>query len=190
MRIISGIARGRKLWAPTGMDTRPTADRVKEALFSIIESRMQVKGIEVLDLYAGSGALGLEAISRGASLAVFVDRSNYCHEVMQANARQLGFREACTFMRIEASKSLDLLAGRGASFDLILADPPYADDAQLLLMSVAQRGLVKPAGLLIIEHGRRSDPGDSSGELVRTGQKRYGDTMLSLYAHQGQEPEV
>jgi len=181
MRIIAGKVGGRTLKAPAGRNTRPTSDRVREALFSIIEARLDLEGVLVLDLFAGSGALGLEALSRGAASATLVDEARTAQQTIASNADQLGLAGQCTLLRLEVGAALALLEREGRRFDLVLADPPYADDPDVLLEEISRRGLLADGGLLLLEHSRRTTPAERCGELALVLRRRYGDTQLSLY---------
>jgi len=188
-RIIGGTAGGRRLATPRGEQTRPTSDRVREALFSAVESWCgSLAGLRVLDLYAGSGALGLEALSRGASRAVLVERDRRTAALVSANARELGLAGARV---VAASVQTALAAGPGTDdqrHDLVLSDPPYtvteddlATDLRLLVPWLA------PDALVVVERARRSPEPTWPTGLEGVRHKRYGDTVL-WYGHAPQEP--
>jgi 16S rRNA (guanine966-N2)-methyltransferase len=181
LRIIGGVARGRTILAPEGRSTRPTSDRVREALFAIVEARLDLEGRAVLDLYAGSGALGLEAASRGAARVVFVEHSPSCQRVIRDNAARLGLEARCTVLPVGVDRGLELLEGQGELFELVLADPPYAEDPGPLLERLVRSAVVSSSGLVVLEHDRRTmlAEGPQSGLVVR---RRHGDTVLSVYA--------
>jgi 16S rRNA (guanine966-N2)-methyltransferase len=162
VRIIAGRFRGRPLQAPPGQATRPTADRVRETLFSMLASRLgSFEGLRVADLYAGSGALGLEALSRGAELATFVENDPKARTAITANALKLGVAEQA---RIIGGSALAL--PRSEPFDLIFADPPYAPGSgSSVVKSVAEAGWLAPGGWLAIETGRREPVGPGTYEL-------------------------
>ena len=166
MRIIAGQFRGRQLQAPPGSATRPTGDRVREALFSMLVSRLgSFEDLRVADLYAGSGALGLEALSRGAAEAVFVETDPKAQAAIKANAAKLGVTD-----RIRVLGGSALALPRSEPFDLILADPPYANGSgTALVRAVTQAGWLAPGGWLSIETEQRDavDPGDLSPEADR-----------------------
>ena len=191
MRIIGGEFGGRKLVAPRGNDTRPTADRVKEAMFSILQAstvggdlaRAPFEGSRVLDLYAGSGALGLEALSRGAAEAVFVEQHRAALGALSDNLRVLGIGARATVIASSVSRSLAKVRALGP-FELALVDPPYADVASgtvsKLLESLIEAGALAPGGLLMLEHASRdAAPAIAGTTLDRS--RKYGDTTLSLY---------
>lgn len=150
MRIITGLAKGLKLKTPNGLATRPTADRVKESLFNILNGLINFSEVEtVLDIFAGTGALGLESISRGAKAATFLDAATT--EILRENIRRTKFTD-CTILRGDFEKNLRRLGGQ--SFDLIFSDPPYATGmAQKSLTLVAELNLLNVGGLMIVEHG-------------------------------------
>jgi 16S rRNA (guanine966-N2)-methyltransferase len=183
MRIIAGTARGRVLQAPPGRETRPTSDRVRGALFSMLEARLAdgLTGARILDLYAGSGALGLEGISRGAARAVAVDSSPAAQRVIRANAAKLGFEDRCDLLALEVDEALRRLGASGQQFEIVLADPPYADAGDELLEAIGGAGLLAPGGLLALEHSRRQPPGEQVAGLQLLVRRRHGDTELSLY---------
>lgn len=152
MRIIAGVWRGRRIEAPAGASTRPTADRVRETLFSMLVSRLgSFEDLRVADLFAGSGALGLEALSRGAAHATFVDRDAKAAAAIRANAEKLG---AADRVRVLGGSALSLpLAG---PFDLIFADPPYAaGSGSKAAAAVVAAGWLAPGGMLAVESARR-----------------------------------
>ncbi|MBR4153039.1 MAG: 16S rRNA (guanine(966)-N(2))-methyltransferase RsmD [Selenomonadaceae bacterium] len=152
MRIITGRAKGLKLKTPAGLSTRPTSDRVKESLFSVLNGLINFSEIKsVLDIFAGTGALGLESISRGASSATFIDAATA--EIIRENINRSKF-ENCKVLRGDFEKILSKLAKENATFDLIFSDPPYAKGlSQKSLKLVAELNLLSDGGLMIIEHG-------------------------------------
>ena len=166
MRIIAGELRGRPLTSPAGLATRPTSDRVREALFSMLASRLgSFEGLRVADLYAGSGALGLEAISRGAAHATFVESDRRAAAAITANAERLGVAER---VRILGGSALAL--PRSDPFDLIFADPPYAPGSGTAVVnSVAGSGWLASGGWMSVETARadRVEPLDYGIELER-----------------------
>lgn len=180
VRIIGGSAGGRRLATPRGAATRPTTDRVRESLFSILGGPPE--GTRVLDLFAGSGALGLEALSRGADHTVFVDQAPAALEVLRANLRSLGFGDRATVLRADALRALPRLERAGERFGWIFVDPPYASGlADAVLERLGTGDLVAAEGVVAVEHDRRRSPAQRSGVLIRDDQRRYGDTVLSLY---------
>jgi 16S rRNA (guanine966-N2)-methyltransferase len=183
MRIISGEARGRRLRAPRGAATRPTADRVREALFNILGSAV---GLSVLDLFAGTGALALEALSRGAAHATLVDHAEAAARVIHANLATLGYQDRARVLRLDVERALRLLERQGARFDVIFVDPPY--DGQAAAATLAGLGagsLLAPDALVVVEHDAKNRPPEQQGAL-RLGQRRkYGQTEVSFYEAAG-----
>lgn len=170
MRVVAGELKGRRLTAPAGADVRPTSDRAREALFSMLGD---VAGLAVLDLYAGTGALAIEALSRGAATAVLVDVRP---EVARANVEALGLSDRAT---VVAADALEFLGAESRRFDLILCDPPYRlaarlgpDLDQLLLPCL------RPGGRIVAESSAR-DPLDLDLEPVR--ERRYGEALVRIY---------
>jgi 16S rRNA (guanine(966)-N(2))-methyltransferase RsmD len=178
VRIVAGTARGKKLAAPKGRDVRPTSDRVREALFSSIGER--VRDASVLDLFAGSGALGLEALSRGARRATFVERSRRTMAVVRRNARDLGFVDRARFIEGSALYSLKQLEKEGARFHIVFLDPPYKGtllgDA---LLALGKSGILVEGGLVVAEHPAEV-PVLVGEEFHILSKKRYGGTVLSF----------
>lgn len=174
LRITSGELRGRRLEAPAGV--RPTEGRVREALFSIWWER--VVRAEILDLFAGSGAVGIEALSRGAARAVFVDQAPRVLQALKKNVEGLP-RGAATIVRGRLPEAL----GRRVEdpFDLVFADPPYAFDAYVeLIRAVAPR--LRDDGEVVVEHAARRELPPEVGQLIRHDVRRYGECSLSFYA--------
>ncbi|WP_301962197.1 16S rRNA (guanine(966)-N(2))-methyltransferase RsmD [uncultured Megasphaera sp.] len=182
MRIISGSAKGRILKSPKGMLTRPTLDRTRESLFNILANGV-LEGASVLDIFAGTGALGLEALSRGAAHCVFID--HYTQALIRQNAELCGFGGQYEILRMEAGKALARLQGR--QFQYIFADPPYNKNlVNSTIALIGQYDLLAPDGLLLIEHSRDEEIADSLlYEIIR--EKAYGkDTRIAfIRRHQG-----
>jgi 16S rRNA (guanine966-N2)-methyltransferase len=177
LRVIAGTAGGRKLVAPKG-DTRPTTDRVKEALFSSLGAR--VHDANVLDLYAGSGALAIEALSRGAARAVLVDRDRSAEHAMRANLDTTGFAAVA---RVRRSTVASFLAGGvpDAPFDLVFLDPPYEVSSTELagvLAAVAAAGAAVPGTTVVLERPKGSDPVPLPDGWGIEKARGYGDTLL------------
>ena len=176
MRIIAGIARGRRLVAPSGKGVRPTTDRVKEALFSSLQPRLH--GAVVLDLYAGSGALGLEAVSRGARRAVLVERWSRALQAIATNVEATGFPDRVTIIADDVEHAVTSLTG---PFDLVLADPPYdLPDAALTAVLGAVVPLLADDAVVVVERDGRSGPVHWPTGLRGDRSRRYGDTTLHV----------
>lgn len=175
MRIIAGTARGRLIVAPKGMDTRPTLDHVRESLFNII--RPYLVDAEVLDLFAGSGALGLEALSCGAKGAVFVDHARAAGEAVRRNMETLGFGGKARFLSCDWQTALKKLGGK--RFDLVFLDPPYRmREAKALLETLLAADVMARDGLVIYEHAKDFSP-DAAG-WVRVDERVYRDTVITF----------
>ena len=159
------------------MHTRPTADRVREALFSIL---FDVEGYSVLDLFAGSGAVGLEALSRGAERCVFVENDRPALNALETNIDALGVGEKTEVIKKAVAPAMRALIERGDRFDLVFADPPW-DDAIGFFTKVGSPALVADEGSFVLEHGsREASPAEPEG-MILSDQRRYGDTALSFY---------
>ena len=180
MRIIGGAARGRRIRAPRGSAIRPTADRVREALFDILPR--DLAGMRVLDLFAGSGSLSLEALSRGAESALLVDESAEAARLMRRNVEALGFADRARVWPQPVGKALRRLSDEGAAYDAIFLDPPYdrgwVDKA---LTMIGRNRTLRAKGVAVAEHSARERVGEQYGELVRRDLRRYGDTVLSFF---------
>jgi 16S rRNA (guanine(966)-N(2))-methyltransferase RsmD len=182
MRIVAGSAKGRALAGPksTSKHIRPTADRVRETLFNVLGQWLE--GHSVLDLYAGTGALGLESISRGAKNAVLVDSDREALALCRTNTDALGFAERVEIVSQPVERALQTLGRRGDKFDLIFADPPYAARVvEGVLDGLAKHGLLAPEGTVVIEHDKREPAPESHAGFERVDQRRFGDTLVSLF---------
>ena len=179
MRIIAGTAKGRTLKAPKGLDTRPTSDRAKETIFNVLGQWCE--GDDVLDLYAGLGGLGLEALSRGASHATFVESSRHAMPVLADNVRTLGFADRATTLLRPADRALKQFLGEGRAFSLVFSDPPYALRAGTAVLEALAAGVLAPGGRAVIEHDRRESIPEQVGDVVRSDERRFGDTVVSFY---------
>lgn len=181
MRIIAGDLRGRPLRAPRGTTTRPTSGRVREAIFNhLVAAHLghDWSGVRVLDLFAGSGALGLEALSRGADHATFIDRDQRAIDAIRANVAALGVEQRTTVLKRDAERAL--ASPQGGPFELIFADPPYAVvvDAPLLA-ALAQDTVTHLDALAVIEHAASSPPQlEDHWEILTT--RPHGDTALTI----------
>ena len=175
MRVVAGAYGGRRLVAPPGDATRPTSDRVREALFSVLGE--SVHGARVLDLFAGSGALGIEALSRGAAAAVFVDRAQPAISAIRANLEALGID--ADVRRMQARTALRTATDRGEAYDLVFLDPPYRRAAELgRELSEALPAVLAPGARVVSESDRREP---LALELPLTDERRYGDTVIRIH---------
>ncbi|MFL5981485.1 MAG: 16S rRNA (guanine(966)-N(2))-methyltransferase RsmD [Gaiellaceae bacterium] len=178
MRIIAGERKGHTIFAPRGRDTRPTSDRVRENVFNIVAP--WVEGARVLDLYAGSGAMGLEALSRGAAAVVFVESDADAVRAIESNLDKLRLTGA-RVVRADATTGLAQEATTGRKYDLVLADPPYAMTEYDTLSRYLPRVLAED-GLLVFETAARTEP-ELAGLVVRTTRK-YGSTRVTVFEHE------
>ncbi len=175
MRIVSGIARGKKLCTPQGLEVRPTIDRVKEAVFSSLQ--FDIEGRRILDLFAGSGQLGLEALSRGAKHCNFVDSSNFSIASIQENIKNCGFNENST---VNFCDSFQFLKNTDLEFDIAFLDPPY----DLGLIDKAMPELVSKmsdSGIIVCEHTDKGVLQESYGCFKKQKTKRYGKVYVTFY---------
>ena len=180
MRVTGGEARGRRLRVPKGQALRPTAARVKEALFNILPH--DLAGLKVLDLFAGTGNVTIEALSRGAGEAILVDSSTQAGKVIRENLRRLRLTDRTKVWITPVSRALRLLVRRGESFDMIFLDPPYEQHlVENSLKIIARGGLLREAGILIAEHSPREKVEPRYDALVLSDQRRYGTTLLSFF---------
>ncbi|MFR9751971.1 16S rRNA (guanine(966)-N(2))-methyltransferase RsmD [Nocardia sp. 004] len=179
-RIVAGTAGGRRLRVPPA-GTRPTSDRVREALFSALTARLDFAGARVLDLYAGSGALGLEALSRGAAHALLIESDRKAAAVVRGNIADLGLPGA--ELRVATVANALQAGGAAAGFDMVFSDPPYAvDDAAVLadLRALAERGWLRPGAMVVVERSARSPEIRWPASFVPSTSRRYGETRIEL----------
>jgi len=184
MRVVAGRLGGRTLAAPPGDATRPTGARVKEALFSILAD---VSALRVLDLYSGSGALGIEALSRGAAFAVFVESARPALQCLRDNLTKLGLEKDSLALSLRVTAARAQLTRLGP-FDLVLCDPPWKDieAARGELEQLAGAGLFAPGARIALEHSAKAPPAEPAGaRLVVVDQRRWGDTAVTFYEPAG-----
>ena len=174
MRIIAGTLKGRRLDAPDWPGLRPTSDRLRETLFNILAPR--IRGARVLDGYAGTGAVGLEALSRGAAHVTFIEQDRRAQQLIESNLRNCGVSDRYAIIRAGFAAAA-LSAGE---FDLVFLDPPY-EAAELTAALEAAAPLVGPEALLILEHATRDAAPEAIGTLERTRQVAHGDSTLAFY---------
>lgn len=178
-RIVAGTLGGRRLTAPPGRDTRPTSDRVREALFSTLATLTDIDGARFADLYAGSGAVGLEAASRGAAAVLLVESGPPAARALRANIEALGLGQRC---RLAAAKVATVLAGPAVEpFDVVFADPPYAlaeDELAGVLAALADRGWLTPDAVLVVERSVRSPEPRWPEGITAERARRYGESVL------------
>lgn len=183
MRVITGTARGHKLKAPGGMSTRPTADRVKETLFNLLGDR--VIDSRFLDLFAGTGGIGIEALSRGAAQAVFIEKNPRAVRVIRENLLHTGLADRAVVHRQDAVSALDMLGKSEQIFDLIFVDPPYLKGyEEKVLEKINNNGLMDEKGILVIESSKKDTLPEHTGQLTMVRREKYGDTLLNFYRRQ------
>ena len=177
MRVITGSARGAKLRTLDGLDTRPTSDRVKEAIFNIIQ--FDLEGRRVLDLFSGSGQLAIEALSRGASYAVLVDQNLEAVKVIKENLKKVRMDQRASVFRADYQQFLSTCR---ESFDLIFLDPPYAEKyLEKSLQIISEIDILSEGGIIICERSREKALPPSVGDLICSKDYNYGKTAVNLY---------
>jgi 16S rRNA (guanine966-N2)-methyltransferase len=189
MRIIAGTLKGRRLGPPAWEGLRPTSDKLRETLFNVLAPH--VAGARVLDGYAGTGALGLEALSRGASHVTFVERDRRAQQLIAGNLSRCGITDGYAIIRSTVLQAIEALRGE-PSFDIVMLDPPYtnprvpsneiSDDIHDVLQAVG--AIVKADGVVVLEHARKRPPPAVAGTLVRSRELMSGDSALTFYACQ------
>ena len=181
MRVIAGDLGGRKLEAPRGSETRPTSDRVREALFMALEP---LADLRVVDLFAGSGALGIEALSRGAVHADFAERRGPTLAVLERNLENLGLRDRARVWTVDLARGLRPLRAAIAAADLVLLDPPYHHGhSQAVLEELGGMELRAGARVVVEHHAKESMP-ERAGRLLQARQRAYGETVITTYVEQ------
>ncbi len=184
MRVIAGKAKGHSLKCPKEPHIRPTADMIRGAIFSALES-LSIDWTPTLDLYAGTGALGIEALSRGAEEADFVEQNPKCCSIIKENLEHTGFTEKARVYRLEARKAIRTLHKQ---YGLVFMDPQYFDrTTQTIMKDVASSDLVGRQSTIVMEHSQRMNPESSYGEFQMTKRLRHGDTCVSIF-QQGGDP--
>ena len=180
MRILGGTAKGRKLVAVKARGIRPTRDDVKESIFSMI--RGHVKAAVVLDLFAGTGNLGLEALSQGAKRAIFVEKERVPLRALMRNIDLCGFRDRAEVIPRDAEAALKLLRRRAEKLDLVFIDPPYRSGYMgKTLRFISAHDMVNDGGMVVVEHSSGEAPSDQWGMLSLRRQKRHGDTTITIF---------
>lgn len=180
MRVISGSAKGRSLRAVPGMNTRPTTDKVKEAIFSMIGPYFD--GGQVLDLFAGTGGLSIEALSRGMERAVLTDIEKKSIDTIKHNLEVTGLSEQAEIYRNDAVRALKVLKKRGSRFDLVFLDPPYRLKViRELVEQLDQNDMLNPNAIIVMEHDAGDTYSDPIGRLAWVRRAEYGDTAVTIY---------
>jgi 16S rRNA (guanine966-N2)-methyltransferase len=182
MRIISGRAKGKKILSPVGMGTRPTLDRVKESIFDIIQNN--VYGSKVLDVFAGTGSLGLEAASRGAKECYLVDKSPESFKFLKQNINNLQFEDTCKCFNMDSYSALNEFAAKGIVFDLIFIDPPYLKDMIPPAINIIQeKRLLAEDGLIVTKIDTKEVIFNGTVDIVLTNYRKYGNTTICFYRY-------
>jgi 16S rRNA (guanine966-N2)-methyltransferase len=177
MRVIAGSLKGRRLKSPTWEGLRPTSDKLRETLFNILAPR--IAGARVLDGYAGTGAAGIEALSRGAAFVTFVDRDRRAHALIVENLAHCGVADGYAIIRADMARALADARAAGSTFDIVLLDPPYDYPSDAELTTVAD--VLSPNGIVVLEHARRRPSPECAGRLMRSREVVSGDSALALY---------
>ena len=186
MRVIGGDAKGKHLYSPKKSNLRPTSDGINESLFNILHT---LSGKSFLDLFAGSGNVGVEALSRGAAKVVFIEKNAVMANAIKRNIRELGFADKCEVLVTWVEKGMRQLQRNGDSFDFLFADPPYEKGfIREIFKCLGEGNVISKNGVLIIQHSKREDVlGQYMGNFVLIDQRRYGDTLLSFLKITGRE---
>ena len=186
MRVISGTAKGRRLASFHGDRIRPTADRIKEALFNILNSSFgSLEDRQVLDLFSGTGNLGIEALSRGAAKAVFIDENPKSVAILKKNIDICGFAGRSEIIISTVEAGIRILSRKGYRFNLVFLDPPYGKGlVTKTLNDLANDTILEEEAIVIAEHSSREVPPDEYGYLTLSDRRKYGDTGVSLYIYE------
>lgn len=180
MRVIAGLHRGRRLLGPRGQAIRPTSDRVKEALFSILGER--TTGARVLDLYAGTGSIGIEALSRGAAHATFVEADRQALRLVNSNLEQCGLQQSANVCACQVSQFFRRATQWSGPYDIVFCDPPYQLTPELIAMAQEwNAGWLADDAVVILEHGKKAEIPQTMGLLSQVKRYDYGDTALTRF---------
>ena len=183
MRIISGRARGRKILSPESLETRPTLDRVKEAMFSTIQNYIQDS--IVIDVFAGTGSLGLEAASRGAKEVYLVDKSNTTYPLLKQNVENLKFNDVCYTLNMDAYEALKNLKNKGKVFDLIFIDPPYCKEMIPEAMKIIkENNMLSEDGIIVTKIDSIEEIYEGYDNIKLNKSKKYGNTTVCFYRYE------
>ena len=186
LRVISGKARGLKLDTPKNQDVRPTTDRVKESLFNMINS--YIMDSNILDLFAGTGSLGIECLSRGAKNCVFVDKSKDSINIVRSNVKKARVENESTILNVDFKDAVKRLSTQNQKFDVLFMDPPYYENMFIeCLKSIDKFNLLDEDGIIVVEHATKDLFEDSIGRLNKSREKKYGNTTLTFYKLEEQD---
>lgn len=180
MKILTGLLKGRSITFKASPELRPTADKIRKAIFDMLQGALEEK--RVLDLFSGTGALGFEALSAGAASSVFVEKDRRQLKVIRDNAESLGLTDRCEFLSSDALRAIETFSRSADYFDFIFIDPPYDEGLALRALTVLERSAcVHQETLLFAETRRREDLPKRIGSLARIKTREYGDTLISVY---------
>ncbi|MDQ2085030.1 16S rRNA (guanine(966)-N(2))-methyltransferase RsmD [Herbivorax sp. ANBcel31] len=180
LRVISGSAKGHKLKTINGFSTRPTTDRVKESVFNILAG--VIAKSRVLDLYSGTGSLGIESLSRGADFALFVDKSRECFMTIKQNLSHTKLSEKSSIMNMDVFVALDKLSKENRKFDIIFLDPPYNKNlVEETLKCLVENDIIEQDGIVIVEHDLKDEVPQEVEHFKKIRHQKYGDTIISFY---------
>jgi 16S rRNA (guanine966-N2)-methyltransferase len=188
LRVISGSAKGKRLKSPVGLNTRPITDMIKEALFNVLGPR--ISGSKLLDLFAGSGSVGIEALSRGAHTVVFVDNSNEAVKVIKENLNNCQFNREYQVLRSDVFKALGMLQRHGNRFDLIYIDPPFTNEKifNQIMAAMDEGDMLEPDGIVVIRTPRRKEM-PMFTRLHKYRSNNYGESSLHYYRRCEEDPK-
>lgn len=180
MRIVAGIAKGRKLLSPEGMNTRPTLDRVKEAMFSIIQTK--TPSAISIDLYAGTGSLGFEALSRYGQFCYLVEKDKYTFDLLKKNSETLKFQDVCKCLNTTADKALEQMKKENVTFDIIFIDPPYLRDMiPPHIKYIYENNLLKDGGIIVSKIDSSEEICEGYENIKAVDIRKYGNTTIVIY---------
>lgn len=183
MRIISGIAKGKKLLSPLTMETRPTLDRIKESMFDIIQ--MKVYGSKVIDIFAGTGSLGLEAVSRGASNCILIDKSKDTYDLLSQNVINLKFEDKCKTFNMDSYKAIEQLGVEREKFDIIFIDPPYIKDMIPPAFEIIEKyNMLLDDGIIVTKIDLKEKLYEGTKKIKLYNHRKYGNTIICFYKHE------
>ena len=186
MRVISGAARGVKLSSLKGDNTRPTSDKVKESIFNIITP--YIYEASFLDLFSGTGNMGIEAVSRGAGRAVLVEKHRMCFNIIEENIEKTKLRDRIELVKNDVYSTLKRLSSEGKKFDIIFMDPPYSKDlVKPCLVEIDKGTLLAEDGIIVIEHDIKDEIVEQVGNLIKNREKKYGNTMITFFSKEEKE---
>ncbi|MEK6645156.1 MAG: 16S rRNA (guanine(966)-N(2))-methyltransferase RsmD [Candidatus Firestonebacteria bacterium] len=187
MRIIAGYAKGRQIKSIPGLSTRPLLEKVRGAIFNILRNEIMEK--EILDLYSGTGSIGLEALSRGAKSIIFIDNNLVCVQTIQENLKNLGFADYATVYKNDIEKALAIIARKEFKFDIIFIDPPYLKNlCEMNLKLVEKINILRNSGIIVIHHHKKEILPEKFKNIYLSDKRKYGDAIISMYSIKSSSP--